>query len=223
MGDTLRVANGSFQDIIKTFKNTTDGDVRLVAPGGLTSRTITYTDLSPVLLNVGSVTNIVFNLPQVNNPGVVVGDDLGAIANTSEIRGATFEDTTFTNPSGSLTINLGNLGNSLTLQTMDPAYPAVATITVNGGDRSDTIVGNSLNNRLFGGRGNDVIVGAGANDFMVGGLGDDRYLLDTDVALDRTPSMNRMAASILSISLRPRPAVCRLIFRWRPLKWSMPT
>lgn len=183
VGDTLRVVDGSFQDIIKTFSNTTDGSVQLVALGGLTSRTISYTGLSPVLLNVGSVANVVFNLPPVNNPGVLVGDDLAAVANTSQIRGTTFENTSFTNPSGSLTINLSNAGNSLTLLDMDPAYPATANITVNGGDRGDTIIGNSLNNRLFGGRGNDVIVGAGGDDLMVGGLGDDRYLLDTDLAL----------------------------------------
>ncbi len=181
-GDTLRVVSGNFQDIVKTFTNTTDGNVRLVAPGGLTSRTITYTGLSPVLLNVGSVTNVVFNLPPVANPGVIVGDDLGAGANTSQIRGSTFEDTTFTNPTASLTINLGNAGNGITLLTMDPAYAAAATITVNGGDGVDTIVGNGLNNRLFGGRGNDVLTGAGGNDFLTGGLGDDRYVFDTDVA-----------------------------------------
>ncbi len=81
-----------------------------------------------------------------------------------------------------MTINLGNAGNGITLLTMDPAYAAAATITVNGGDGVDTIVGNGLNNRLFGGRGNDVLTGAGGNDFLTGGLGDDRYVFDTDVA-----------------------------------------
>ncbi len=182
-GDTLRVIGGTFDDIIKTFTNATDGNVRLVSPGGVTSRTITYTGLSPVLLNVGSVTNVIFNLPVVANPAVVVGDDSGGVANTSEIRGITFEDTTFTNPSGSLTINGGNAGNTITLLTMDVAYPAAATITVNGGNGVDTIVGNNLNNRLFGGRGNDVLTGAGGNDFLSGGLNDDRYVFDTDIAL----------------------------------------
>ena len=183
VSDSLQVSGGNFQDVIETFTGVSDGNVRLVSAGGLLSRTITYTGLEPVLLNVGTVANVVFNLPATPNPGVVVANDLGFLAGVSEIRGTTFEDTTFTNPTTSLTINLGNGGSSITLGTMDPGYLAAATITVNGGNLNDTITGNSLDNVLRGGRGNDTITGGGGNDLLVGQLGDDRYIFDTDAAL----------------------------------------
>ncbi len=41
-------------------------------------------------------------------------------------------------------------------------------------DKDDTLIGNSLENRLKGGLGNDL---------LVGGAGDDTYLFDTDLAL----------------------------------------
>ncbi len=181
-GDTLRVTGGAFTTITESFTNTTDGSVNLVQAGPV-ARTISYTGLAPVLLNVGSVSNIVFNLPAGFNPGVVVGNDLGGALNTSEIRGPTFEDTSFTNPTTSLTVNLGNLGNSITLLTMDPAFPAGTTTTVNGGNGPDSITGNGSANTLRGGAGNDTLRGGGGNDLLVGGSGDDTYLFDTDAAL----------------------------------------
>ena len=181
ISDKLRVLGGAFTTITKTFTNTNNGKVVLTA--GAVNSTITYTGLEPVLLNVGSVANVIFNLPAGPNLGVVVGNDLAALANTSEIRGTTFEDTAFTNPTTSLTVNLGDLGDSITMLTMDPAFPAGATTTINGGDGNDIIVGNNLANTLRGGAGDDQLTGAGGIDSLSGGTGNDTYFFDSDLAL----------------------------------------
>jgi Ca2+-binding RTX toxin-like protein len=41
------------------------------------------------------------------------------------------------------------------------------------GDGNDTVIGNALDNALFGGRGNDNLDGAGGNDVLTGGAGSD--------------------------------------------------
>ncbi|MFM7072161.1 MAG: beta strand repeat-containing protein, partial [Planctomycetota bacterium] len=127
--DTLQISNGSFNTITKTFTNASSGSVNL------DGRTISYTGLEPVLLDVGSVANLVFNLPVGANPDVVVGDDVGSAANTSEIRGSTFEVTTFRNPTNQLAVNLGSAGNNVTLRPLDSIFG----FSVNGGSGIDSI------------------------------------------------------------------------------------
>ncbi len=181
VSDKLRVLGGAFSTITNTFTSTNNGKIVLTA--GAANSTIAYTGLEPVLLNVGSVANMIFNLPTGPNLGVVVGNDLAGVANTSEIRGTTFEDTAFTNPTTSLTVNLGDLGDSITMLTMDPAFPVAAATTINGGDGNDLIVGNNLANAIRGGAGDDELTGGGGNDLLFGGTGNDTYLFDSDLAL----------------------------------------
>jgi Ca2+-binding RTX toxin-like protein len=181
VGDRLRVLGGAFSTITKNFTNTSSGNVVLATLGS--NSTISYTGLEPVLLNVGSVANMIFNLPPGPNLGVQLGNDLAFLLNTSEIRGTTFEDTSFTNPTNSLTVNLGNSGDSITMLTMDPGFPVATTTTINGGNGNDIIVGNNLNNTLRGNGGNDQLTGGGGNDLVSGGTGNDTYFFDTDFAL----------------------------------------
>jgi Ca2+-binding RTX toxin-like protein len=211
VSDKLRVLGGAFTTITKNFTNANNGNV--VLSQGAVNRTITYTGLEPVLLNVGSVANAIFNLPAGPNLGVVVGNDLAAVLNTSEIRGATFEDTSFTNPTTSLTVNLGNAGDSITMLNMDPTFPAATTTTINGGNGNDTIVGNSLNNSLRGNAGNDRLTGGGGNDLLVGGLGNDQYIFDTDLALG-TDTLSELAGGGIDLlnfsSTTTRPVAINL-------------
>ncbi len=181
VSDKLRVLGGVFTTITEKFTTANNGQITLTS--GAINSTINYTGLEPVLLNVGSVANVIFNLPAGPNLGVVVGNDLGGLPNTSEIRGTTFEDTAFTNPTTSLTVNLGNAGDSITMLALDPAFPAGASTFINGGNGDDIIVGNNLANTLRGGPGKDKLTGGGGNDSMAGGSGDDTYIFDTDLAL----------------------------------------
>ncbi len=86
-----RVVSGNFQDIVKTFTNTPTGNVRLVAPGGLTSRTITYTELCPAPERADVTSRSCSTCRRLPILESSCGDDLGAGANTSQIAGSTFE------------------------------------------------------------------------------------------------------------------------------------
>lgn len=131
--DTLQLGGGAFDLITKNFTNASDGNIALTQ--GATTRTIAYTGLSPVLMNVGSVTDLVFNLPAgVANNDVELGDDSG-VGDTAEIRGSTFENTSFTHPTGSLTINGGNSGNIIDVLALEVTFDA--DVFINGGTGDD--------------------------------------------------------------------------------------
>ena len=83
-----------------------------------------------------TVTNLVFNLPA--GPSTAFLEDDGTSGNgISQIRSGngTFETTTFANPSGSLTINRGNAGDTLTVNAL-PDFTAGLTIGSAGGEFS---------------------------------------------------------------------------------------
>ncbi len=137
-----------------------------IGAGGL----ISYTGLAPLSLS-GTASDLIIDLSQtgVANTDVVVGDD-GTLAdpdatndvNASAIYSASnaFEYTQFTNPTNSLTVKTGSLGDTVTLAALDSAFaaaavnlngtagaevfnieatPASATSTVTAGDGFDTI------------------------------------------------------------------------------------
>ncbi|HVX59378.1 MAG TPA: autotransporter-associated beta strand repeat-containing protein, partial [Pirellulales bacterium] len=108
-----------------------------IGAGGL----ISYTGLAPLSLS-GTASDLIIDLSQtgVANTDVVVGDD-GTLAdpdvtndvNTSAIYSASnaFEYTQFTNPTNSLTVKTGSLGDTVTLAALDSAF-AAAAVNLNG-------------------------------------------------------------------------------------------
>lgn len=106
--DELAIVGGSYAQITKNFTNATSGTVVLDPTGPAGASTITYTGLEPVLINVGTVADMIFNLP-AGADTAILEDDAGAVANRSQIRsvGGTFETTEFTHPTGSLAVNGG--------------------------------------------------------------------------------------------------------------------
>jgi len=127
-----------------------EGDVVLNNFGGSGSRgRITYSGgdgndvaivLTGVLLNVGSVTDIIFNLPDADNTGanaVTVSD--GSLANDGMmlISGTNFEDTIFQTPTGSLTINGGSMNDEIIVVSFDGLFDAGLALT--GGAGTDSI------------------------------------------------------------------------------------
>jgi uncharacterized delta-60 repeat protein len=104
--DSLEIIGGEFANITKTFTNANDGSVSF--SGG---STVVYTGLEPVLLNVGSVNHLIFNLPVDTESNATLANDDTSL----KLNGVDFEDTTFPNPTGSLTINRGNVADTLTI------------------------------------------------------------------------------------------------------------
>ncbi|HEY2759157.1 MAG TPA: hypothetical protein VGI75_00400, partial [Pirellulales bacterium] len=121
--DTLTLSGGSFSSGTVTYANVNDGTIQL---GGLT---IHYTGLEPVDMTGTTVNNIVLNLPNTDNPDVV----LNASGGNLTLSGSTFESTVFAAPSagGSITINGGNGDDNITVE--NSALSSNYSISVNGG------------------------------------------------------------------------------------------
>ena len=73
---------------------------------------IRYAGLEPILIIAGTLTDVIFNLTAGNDADAVLepnGTDL-------KLSGGTFEATTFSEPTGSLTINGGAGNDKLTIR-----------------------------------------------------------------------------------------------------------
>ncbi|MFN7840478.1 MAG: Calx-beta domain-containing protein, partial [Pirellula sp.] len=143
--DTLEVVGGNFNTITKTFTNASDGNV-VFSDGPA----VTYIGLEPVLLNVGSVADIVFHLPATVS-AATLADDGTAL----KLSGADFEDTTFPNPTGSLAINRGNAADTLIIGSTVSNLTSTLTVGTNANPfHSITVSGalalNSGNNKDLG-------------------------------------------------------------------------
>ncbi|MGE0608365.1 MAG: beta strand repeat-containing protein, partial [Pirellulales bacterium] len=150
--DTLRFVGGTFNTIIKTFTGAEAGTVAFDVNGdgvGGSDLTVTYSQLEPVLINVGTVDNIVFNLPNASNQASLEDDGIAAnglsrLRSTSAV--PTFEVTTFTNPTTSLRINGGNLSDEITVNPLDSLVnPAPIVLTIDGGTGTNTLTVNTQN------------------------------------------------------------------------------
>ena len=100
------------------------------------SQVITFTGLEP-LTNTGTAADIVFSLPSPvgGNTDVLLSND--GTAGMSAIAGSTFEFTRFANPTGSLTINMGTGGDTISVQGLDAGFDA--NLTINQGAGTDTV------------------------------------------------------------------------------------
>jgi fibronectin-binding autotransporter adhesin len=122
--DSLVVTGGAQGTVTYNYTNANDGDIVMSAFG-----TVTYTGLEPIT-NTGTATDVIFNLPDgTPNADAVLQNN--ATAGSNELTGSTFENTVFTNPSNSLTINLGDMGDTFAVNTLDTSY--AASLIINGG------------------------------------------------------------------------------------------
>ncbi|HVX63201.1 MAG TPA: autotransporter-associated beta strand repeat-containing protein, partial [Pirellulales bacterium] len=174
---SLTVTGYSGVQVTDTYTSTGPGHSGTVqiGAGGL----ISYTGLAPLTLS-GTASDLIIDLSQTGVANsVVVADDGSAAdpdatnnANTSAIYSTTnaFEYTQFTNPTNSLTVDLGNSGDTIAVQSMDAAFaPAgAAPFTINGGSGGDTY--NVLATQDVGGGGYgslDITAGGGNDTFNV--------------------------------------------------------
>ncbi|QDU22816.1 LamG-like jellyroll fold domain-containing protein [Urbifossiella limnaea] len=128
-GDQLRVVNGAYTVITHNFTTASSGNVAF--NDGSSTRTVSYTGLEPVLVNVGSVTDVIFNLPAAASAAVLEDDGTGSNG-LSRLRSTngTFEVTTFNNPTGSVTVNRGTAADTLAVTALPDL---TSTLTVGTG------------------------------------------------------------------------------------------
>src|SRR5262249_42721506 len=146
--DTLKVTGGSFARATETFTTTApqhSGNIVYDVTGnGTNTDTLNYDGLKPVLMNNGTINDIIFNLP-AGTVQATLQDDGTANNNTSRIVSPNnaFETTTFVDPTNSLTINAG--GGTDTINTSDAnnnvpfSGDFKAALTINGTAATDTV------------------------------------------------------------------------------------
>jgi hypothetical protein len=137
-GDILEIKGGSFQWAVYDYYNAHDG--RVVLDDAI----IKYSGLEPLLMNAGTAANIIFNLP-AGTVGASLQDD--GIAGNGSVQlastNATFETTTFTVPTISLTVNGG--GGTDTITTAAGfSGDFNAKLTINGTQTTDAMTLNAL-------------------------------------------------------------------------------
>ena len=130
--DTLVVDAGAAAEI-RSFA--VDGSSGTIVAG---NRTIVYAGLEPVLVNAGNATNTVFTLTAGADEAVLEAVSATQLRLRSTATTPTFEATTFTMPTTSLTINLGAGADNITIASLG-TY--TGQLIVVGGDGEDTLGG----------------------------------------------------------------------------------
>ena len=122
--DTL-VLDGTWQSEVSDPVNHSSGTMNL------DGNVVRYAGLEPIA-NTGTVSDFVLNLPSASSNSATLSASGGQLV----LSGGTFESTSFAAPTSSLTINLGSLGDTLTLGDISSVYSG--SIAVVGGAGSDT-------------------------------------------------------------------------------------
>ena len=116
--DALVISGSTFAKTVYNYTNGHDGSIQDYSPAATLVSTITYTGLSPIT-NSGIVADIVMNLPTTVASDASLEDDGTSGNDTTRLRSTnatpTFEQTTFKNPTNSLTIGAGNAASTLTV------------------------------------------------------------------------------------------------------------
>ena len=149
-GDRLSISGNFNQQILNYDAPATDGNSGSIDLDGTLIR---YTGLEPIVA-ANSVDSILNFGTGLSNDATL--RDALAIADAIELidNGATFENTSLPNPTNSLTVNLGDFADTLTIEALDPAFSA--SMSLNGGAGSDTANLNGVTLDGTPGRGLDV-------------------------------------------------------------------
>jgi len=124
--DTLVLTGGSFTTTTYNFANESDGSI------DLSGSTITYTGLEPISSTI-NVVDVVLNYSGANET-ITVTDAGGGQTTVASTAG---ETTTFTNPSGTLTINASGGDDVVNITSLAAGYPG--HVTINGQGDMDTV------------------------------------------------------------------------------------
>ncbi|MBX3293625.1 MAG: hypothetical protein KF881_12135, partial [Acidobacteria bacterium] len=115
-GDRLNIVGGDQGTVTYNYINASDGSVVMSNFGA-----INYTGLEPIS-NTGTAADAIFNLPAGPTDPATLSDLGGGM---SRLAGATFEDTDFMNPTGSVSINRGNAADVLVVNALATGYPTL--------------------------------------------------------------------------------------------------
>lgn len=155
-----------------------DGSVEL-APYGI-SRTFTGTAGADSIVGTAGADAIV-GLEGNDNLSGLAGDDTIApgAGNDTITGGAGFDTLVYDGAPTAVRVNLSVIGRAQTTGGSESDWLVDQFEGLVGSSFNDTLVGNSLANRIEGGGGNDTIDAGTGADTMIGGAGNDRYTVDS--------------------------------------------
>ena len=178
--DTLTIVGGMATDVTYEFTNINDGTI------DWDGTVLTYTGLEPISSTI-STTNVTLNYSGVDET-IDISDGSGG---STTVTSTAAETVTFSNPSGTLTVNAGAGDDVVTLKGSPTSSTivlngqagedtinvwstgSVSDTTINGGDNTDTINLGSTTNSLGGIIGNITVNGdahdsTSTTDFTIG-------------------------------------------------------
>ncbi len=122
----LSITGGNFSSITENATGASAGSLSLVS--GTNTATINFTDTTQTTFASAGTSNLTLNLPAGAVSGLLKDDGRGGndVSELASLGG--FPSAIFTDPAGSLNINLGK-GNALTVGSPDTKYHAPLTIT----------------------------------------------------------------------------------------------
>ncbi|MCA9085325.1 MAG: VCBS domain-containing protein, partial [Planctomycetaceae bacterium] len=138
--DTAVINGGEFDSITQSLANATDGQTVFDPVDSDAIVTFNWTGLEPFLLNVGSVNDLVFELPAGLTSAVLEDADPTDTINPGMMQlrspDGHFETTIFPVPTGSLTIRGGDGADTITIGDLDPTFLGIIRVqtTVLGDD-----------------------------------------------------------------------------------------
>lgn len=164
----VRNLDAAFSTYTINYTNATDGTILLGDGSAGGSRT--FTGLEPLSID-GAPTRVVFNLPNTANPNVKL-EDIGGANPWMWLSGKTFETTDFSvGTAAEIVVNGGIGADSITVTGVDLQFRG--SVSINGGDGNDTLIGSSYGETFNGGGGNDAIKAGAGHDTLIGGAGND--------------------------------------------------
>lgn len=190
--DSLTLTGSTVTSVAHTATNANDGSIVVVS--GVT-RTISYIGLEPITDNL-SATDRVFTF----NGGAETISLTDASGSKMTIDSTHSESITFTNPTGSLTINAGTGDDTVTITSVDAAYNA--DLIINGDADTDTI---NLNGDITFAAGESLLVTAEAvnvgtnSDLTTSGAGAITLTADA-IEIDSTA----LVTSASTVTLKPQ-------------------
>ncbi len=200
-GDQLILKSGTFDSATQAFFNSSDGRITLQV--GTAISVINYQAVTAAISDRLTVMNRIYQF-SASNDDVTLNDNGTAGDGVSKLTSvSTSTPTEFSRPSTSMTIQIGDGNDSLTLSAVDSLFAASVSATgdngndllnasamtikvslqgnagadtLKGGSGNDDLNGNSENDSIEGGAGTDSIQGGAGNDALMGGAGSDTIL-----------------------------------------------
>jgi Ca2+-binding RTX toxin-like protein len=176
--DAIAFTGAAVTTVTHVFDSSSSGSVTF---DDAVDTTIVYSGLELVSDNVAAVDRI-FTFAATADI-VTLGDDSNASDGTSRISSVSSSETVdFTNPTNSITVNLGAGNDAISINFLDALYAGSVTVNTDAGDDSVDATMSNLGVTAIGSAGNDVLTGSNfvdsllgdaGNDVLTGGLGDD--------------------------------------------------